>query len=328
MIIRSQVSANFTNVPNALLRDERLSADALGLLVFLLHHPRDWIVRQAHLAARFDMGREKVQRLMRELIDLGYVRRSLNRNPGTQQFERYEYQVFDTVQGTGEPANGNEPQPENQATAPICENKGISTVPAPNPAPIPFRRRRPQPEKPWPENQAAYKEQIIQNPSSKGLSPREEGFKEDEQREAPPSSSPPAQPSLTAQVWTAAKAILKPSEHGCVPKWLERVKDRPGGLDGLLAIINSARNTGTALPVPYITAALNRQFPPPPDPRTFTRERWKVVVQAAVNVYRATRAPAWEPHNYGPAPGEPGCLVPPDLVTKDLIRAASMRRAA
>ena len=73
LIIRSEVRVNFTTLTNSLINDTRLSADDLGMLVYLLSKPNDWIVRVTELRKRFDIGRDKVYRLLRQLEQYGYV---------------------------------------------------------------------------------------------------------------------------------------------------------------------------------------------------------------------------------------------------------------
>lgn len=325
MIIRRKHSSNYTVIPNALLQDDRLALDEKGLLCFLLHLPEDWVVRQGDLKKRCGVSKDKMQRLMRRLIELGYVLMVKSRDDDTQKFGANEYHVYDQPQATaGEPANCNEPQPENQATARTYANTGVLSENRPvSASPSGGRRRRatplrePQPEKPWPENQAIYKRTSITKSSFGGADAPQEAQEEKGSGQASPSMPP----SLNAQVWTAAKAILQPKEHGCVVRWLNQVKGRPNGLETLLSILRSAANAGTPQAVAYVTAAVNKEFPPPPDPREFPRSRWELAAQAV------PRTKHW-PEEWGPRPGEAGCLMPKDLITPDLVRAVSMRRVA
>ena len=64
LIIRGNIRENFSVLPNDLMNDERLSADALGVLVYLLSKPTDWQVRVTELRRRFDIGRDKVYRIL------------------------------------------------------------------------------------------------------------------------------------------------------------------------------------------------------------------------------------------------------------------------
>jgi hypothetical protein len=116
-------------------------------------------------------------------------------------------------------------------------------------------------------------------------------------------------------------SIIPGKNRSCVGKWLKLTNNRPRGPEILLAIIETARKQGTGDPVPYITAALAKEFPPPADPRTFSREKWVFAAKAATNTKD------W-PVDWGPRPGEAGCLMPEDLITPELKRAVSVRRVA
>lgn len=315
MIIRRKLSANYTVIPNAIFADERLNPDHLGVLCYLLSRPDDWAVRQTQLAARFKVGKDKMQGIVRSLIEAGYIIRVQNRSTETKTFGEYEYHVYDTPQGTGEPANSNEPLPENPATAGTSANRPPKAkthrpkVVKPTAEPLP--------EKPWPENPPLLNTDLT-NPPSEGLTPPKGLSREKAGEELQAPTSTPL--TLNARIWGEAKAILQPREFGCVTGWLQRVAGKPNGPETLLGIIETARKQGTLQPVPYITAALNREFPPPPDPKAFDRAKWELVAKAAVNTK------AWG--DWGPRPGERGCLMPLDLITPDLIRAVSVRRVA
>lgn len=70
----------FTVFANALLNDGRLSAEALGVLVYLVSKPGSWRVMPGVLGKRFGCGRDKVYRIMGELIDAGYASREAERD--------------------------------------------------------------------------------------------------------------------------------------------------------------------------------------------------------------------------------------------------------
>lgn len=93
LIIRSNIRQNFTVIPNDMANDDRLGADALGLLVYLLTKPNDWKVRVNELRKRFDMGKDKTYRILGNLEQLGYVIRESVRSDG--QFAETRYIVRD-----------------------------------------------------------------------------------------------------------------------------------------------------------------------------------------------------------------------------------------
>jgi len=72
-----------TTVPLSILLESRISAEALGVLCYLhLHHD----ATNQQIAKRFRCGRDRVQRIMRELIDSGLIDREAIRDGATGQF--------------------------------------------------------------------------------------------------------------------------------------------------------------------------------------------------------------------------------------------------
>lgn len=61
----------FVAVPNAVAQSADVSADALGVLVYLASMPRGWIARVAVIQERFGLGKDKWQRIARELREVG-----------------------------------------------------------------------------------------------------------------------------------------------------------------------------------------------------------------------------------------------------------------
>ncbi len=72
MIIRRRHTANFTTIGNALFKDERLAADEVGIMAYLLSQPHDWEVRRPALMRRWNIGRDTIKRVMTNLIRFGW----------------------------------------------------------------------------------------------------------------------------------------------------------------------------------------------------------------------------------------------------------------
>lgn len=70
---------SFTRIPNAWVRDKRLSLKAIGLLVQLLSHSPGWRVSISSLATANNCGVELIRTAVKELIDAGYIRRRQER---------------------------------------------------------------------------------------------------------------------------------------------------------------------------------------------------------------------------------------------------------
>jgi len=67
---------HFTQIPNDWVRDDRLSLEARGLLAQIMSHRPGWKLSIKSLAARNHIGRDKVKRILDELLKLGYLERS------------------------------------------------------------------------------------------------------------------------------------------------------------------------------------------------------------------------------------------------------------
>jgi hypothetical protein len=94
-IVHSEHRAQFTVIPNTIFRDDRLSIEAKGVLGYLLSHPHHWQVRLDHIGRTLCIGRKKLQRIFRELIDAGYVTREQPRTAGAHCFGATDYVVRD-----------------------------------------------------------------------------------------------------------------------------------------------------------------------------------------------------------------------------------------
>jgi hypothetical protein len=73
MIIRRRHTANFTTIGNALFNDERLQADEVGIIGYLLSRPHDWEVRRPQLARRFRYGRDAIKRVIFNGMRSGWI---------------------------------------------------------------------------------------------------------------------------------------------------------------------------------------------------------------------------------------------------------------
>jgi len=67
---------HFTQIPNDWVRDDRLTLEARGLLAQIMSHRPGWNMSIKSMAARNKIGRDKVKRILDELLELGYFERS------------------------------------------------------------------------------------------------------------------------------------------------------------------------------------------------------------------------------------------------------------
>jgi hypothetical protein len=112
-IHRRTSAADFTVIPNAVLRDRRLSARARGVLVYLLSLADGWQTTADRLAQEFLEGRDAIRTALRELEAVGYLRRDKYRDPATMTW-RSSWEVTDDPAtfdlGTPELSTGKEPR--------------------------------------------------------------------------------------------------------------------------------------------------------------------------------------------------------------------------
>lgn len=90
MIIRRRHTANFTTIGNVLFEDERLAADEVGILAYLLSRPHDWEVRRPALQRRWGMGRDAIKRVVSNLVRFGWCIARKDRLPNGTFFMIYE----------------------------------------------------------------------------------------------------------------------------------------------------------------------------------------------------------------------------------------------
>lgn len=83
----------YTVILNSCLQDERLSYDARGLLTSLMSQPNDWVIKAQSLI-RQGCKKDKLYKLIEELIALGYMGRHVVRNE-KNQIAGHNYWVSD-----------------------------------------------------------------------------------------------------------------------------------------------------------------------------------------------------------------------------------------
>jgi hypothetical protein len=291
MIIRRKVNSRFTVVPNEPVVDERLTFECLGLLTYLLSRPDNWTINLAQLRGRGGVGREKMQQLMRQLIELGYAVRRRDRDAESQQFGSWHYVIYD------HPQNEDEPETENPS---VDVEEGARDGKAGDGKPVPILKTD-LTKSPYGEAKASRKGEKLNGDT---MSPLENL-----------ASKPPTTSSL---IWAEARTLLShcpisESQKGSlIGKWQKRTPTELAKKE-LLAAVRDAAKAGTPDPISYVEAAL-RKYPVPPDPATFTATDWQRNVQAAIKTKQ------WA-QNWGPPPGKRGCRVPPELVTPQLQSA-------
>lgn len=135
-VITRRRHTNYAIIPNGVAEDMRLTFEARGVLCYLLAKPNDWRVEIRDLMRSGGIGRDKVYRILNELLSAGYIERRRNRNEnGT--ISEVEYIVYD------DPVPDELPFPEKPEVAiPLPEKPEMAS-------PLP---EKPYPAKPYPEN--------------------------------------------------------------------------------------------------------------------------------------------------------------------------------
>ena len=76
-------ATDYTIIVNTVMRDNRLSASDLGLLIYLLHLPETWKIQPIQLADRFDCNRQTIYNQLNRLKDLEYIEYQQSRKGGS-----------------------------------------------------------------------------------------------------------------------------------------------------------------------------------------------------------------------------------------------------
>lgn len=72
-IIKGKFQTQYVQVSNKTAQDNNLSFEARGLLVFMLSLPEDWVIHKSWLIDQTKAGRDKIQRMINELVKYGYL---------------------------------------------------------------------------------------------------------------------------------------------------------------------------------------------------------------------------------------------------------------
>ena len=88
-------SGNFVTIHKGFITDDRLSAKAKGILLYLLSRPDDWQIYTAEIKKHMKDGIKSINTGIHELIEYGYIKRSKKRQDNGV-FNGYEYIVYET----------------------------------------------------------------------------------------------------------------------------------------------------------------------------------------------------------------------------------------
>ncbi|MEQ3306291.1 hypothetical protein AAA294_02260 [Fusobacterium varium] len=81
-ILKKKKKDNYTSISNDFLQDDSISFEARGLGASLLSRPEDWEINISALMTEGNVGRDKVNKIIQELIKAGYMYKSQSRTSG------------------------------------------------------------------------------------------------------------------------------------------------------------------------------------------------------------------------------------------------------
>lgn len=132
-------ATHYTTIRNDVIRDERLSYRAVGLLTFILSHSDGWETTSAELSKGENKeGRDAVRTTLNELEAAGYIRRERLRNEKGQWMTAT--MVFDTPDLERSTTGFQAPVFQASVSQALLEHTGEGTSEVP---PYPPRQNRP-----------------------------------------------------------------------------------------------------------------------------------------------------------------------------------------
>jgi hypothetical protein len=93
LIVKSKLTEKYTIIPNAILKDPKLSLKSKGLLCILLSLPSDWAVYKSQLQQFSSDGRDSTTSSFNELVENGYIT-AIRRINNKGQFMGWDYIVY------------------------------------------------------------------------------------------------------------------------------------------------------------------------------------------------------------------------------------------
>lgn len=87
-------TADYTAIPNELLRDEKLTMRAKGLYCIMFSKPDGWIFYNSCLVSESKEGKDAVRGAMKELTERGWITRTGGGQGVGGVFQPYEYELF------------------------------------------------------------------------------------------------------------------------------------------------------------------------------------------------------------------------------------------
>jgi hypothetical protein len=113
----------FTQIPNDWVRDDRLSLEARGLLAQIMSHRPGWVMSISSIAAQNKISKDRVRRILGELMTHGYLVRSEKQGKDDRgRMTSYDYTTTTPAYGDKTPCTD----------LPCTENRYTGFVPPKN----------------------------------------------------------------------------------------------------------------------------------------------------------------------------------------------------
>ena len=128
MSITRRQRSTWTTVDNRIINDRKLAMKALGLLVFMLSKPDNWVFSQESLGEWFGEGREAMRSVMKNLSEAGYIQREVVRT-ANGQLRTTTIVCEEPDTGFPTPAEPTPAEPSGGSTAPLVKTDAVKTDP-------------------------------------------------------------------------------------------------------------------------------------------------------------------------------------------------------
>lgn len=115
----------YTNVKNDLIWDSRLRLQTRFVLIAMLSLPDDWDYSIRGMAAKLEVSKDTMARMLKELEEAGYLKRKTQEHAASGQFGRARYILTDVPNDFG-----SEEEPEAEADSPD-QPEGENSPPCP-----------------------------------------------------------------------------------------------------------------------------------------------------------------------------------------------------
>lgn len=93
-ILRNELKSNFTQIPNELLFDKRLSFGARILFCYLASKPDNWKIINQDIITNLNISSDSIAKYFNELLETGWITREREINEKGQYCGGYNYTIY------------------------------------------------------------------------------------------------------------------------------------------------------------------------------------------------------------------------------------------